>query len=299
VCSDNTPTSYSLLDCLQEQAGPGYLLTALLLNLTGARCLLLPSCRYHSNARFVASVACRSIRLLPAAVTEQLDRQLAHIVTWASCVPATYLTNGFIKDAGMVPTLLLSLLQQQLFASVAYSAALQVVSSGDAAAGWAPLHQVRVPLISSARAMIQYQCTYSPLCCAGKGSAHSDKDSLTVCQLMLLTFEGTADNRHQSMFPSLPASLEASELALYYALAALRSAAVSCNSYWANCSSQRRCPASSSTPSGPTHRQRLLACCILTWPLSATVSSGTAPAARVRITTLYHSWTPASGALAA
>jgi hypothetical protein len=58
-------------------------------------------------------------------------------------VPAIYLTNGFIRDAGMVPTLLLSLLHQQLFASVAYSAALQVVSCGDAAAGWAPLHQVR------------------------------------------------------------------------------------------------------------------------------------------------------------
>jgi hypothetical protein len=47
----------------------------------------------------------------------------------------------------MVPTLLLSLLYQQLFASVAYSAAVQMVPGGDSAfreASWEPVRQVCV-----------------------------------------------------------------------------------------------------------------------------------------------------------
>jgi hypothetical protein len=84
------------------------------------------------------------IRLLPAAETEQLDRRPTDIFTWASQAPAVYLSHGCCDDAGMVPTLLLSLQQQQLFASVAYTAGFQVVQSGGGAAAeasWAPLQQ--------------------------------------------------------------------------------------------------------------------------------------------------------------
>jgi hypothetical protein len=107
-------------------------------------CLLLR--RDHSNARFVASAACHSIRLLPADATKQLDTQLAHLSLWSGCVPALYLSHGYCRDAGMVPTLLLSLLHQQLFASVAYTAALQVAQAGDAetsaTSGWETVQQV-------------------------------------------------------------------------------------------------------------------------------------------------------------
>jgi hypothetical protein len=68
-------------------------------------------------------------------------------MTWASHVPALHLLYGWNDDAGMVPTLLLSLLHQQLFVSMAYSAALQVVSAGDSAsrdACWEPVRQVRI-----------------------------------------------------------------------------------------------------------------------------------------------------------
>jgi hypothetical protein len=66
-------------------------------------------------------------------------------MTWASHAPALHLLHGWVNDAAMVPTLLLSLLHQQLFASVAYSAALQLVPGGDSAsrdASWEPVRQV-------------------------------------------------------------------------------------------------------------------------------------------------------------
>jgi hypothetical protein len=105
-------------------------------------------CRDRSIMCCAASLARHSIRLLPAAETEQLDRRAADVFTWASQAPALYLSQGSCDDAGMIPTLLLALLQQQLFASVAYTAAMHAVGSGAGAAAeasWAPVQQVRSP----------------------------------------------------------------------------------------------------------------------------------------------------------
>lgn len=128
-----SPALHTLTDVHAEQ----------LLSPTRALCI----CRHRSNARFVASAACHTLRLLPAAETEQLDKRLADVFMWASQAPAVYLSHGYCADVAMLPTLLLSLLEQQLLASVAYSTMRQVVHAGDRAAAeasWAPLQQVRV-----------------------------------------------------------------------------------------------------------------------------------------------------------
>jgi hypothetical protein len=70
------------------------------------------------------------------------------------------------EDAGMVPTLLLSLLHQQLFASVAYTASLQVVQAGGGAASkacWEPVRQVRGAVAECMQVTLMLGCAI--VCC--------------------------------------------------------------------------------------------------------------------------------------
>lgn len=116
------------------------------------------TCRLHSNARYVTPLAQQSVRLLPSGTIEPLDLQLGHIIKWASATPSLYYTHGLIMDAAAVPALLVSLLQHQLFASVAYSTVMEQLAERSAPSGdslhdlkdayahdnqsWSPLIQV-------------------------------------------------------------------------------------------------------------------------------------------------------------
>jgi hypothetical protein len=79
--------------------------------------------------------------------------QLQRITAWRIATPAVYLTYGIEGHAALLPVQLLSVLQQQLFASVAYSTAMEQLegsrpvlaagaSSADVDSSWGPVSQV-------------------------------------------------------------------------------------------------------------------------------------------------------------
>uniref|UniRef100_A0A383W442 Uncharacterized protein n=1 Tax=Tetradesmus obliquus TaxID=3088 RepID=A0A383W442_TETOB len=106
-----------------------------------------------ANAPYVASIASHAVRLLPPAETRPLDLRLQQMVAWRMATPAVYLTYRIGDSIALLPLQLLSLLQQQLFAAVAYSTAMQQLegarpllpagaSDADVAASWGPVKQV-------------------------------------------------------------------------------------------------------------------------------------------------------------
>jgi hypothetical protein len=118
-------------------------------------CLLLlvaVACSRFVNAPFVASIASKAVRLLPAAETVALDRKLPHVVSWRIATPAVTFTYGVDGDAALLPVQLLSLLHQQLFASVAFSTAMEQLEGSrptvaaddyDEVESWGPVKEVR------------------------------------------------------------------------------------------------------------------------------------------------------------
>jgi hypothetical protein len=79
--------------------------------------------------------------------------QLQRIIEWRMTTPAVYLTYGTGGHAALLPVQLLSVLQQQLFASVAYSTAMEQLEGSrpglaagardtDVKSSWGPVHQV-------------------------------------------------------------------------------------------------------------------------------------------------------------
>jgi hypothetical protein len=66
------------------------------------------------------------IRTLPASETRELDLQYSTVLQWiSSTTPALYITTDLRSDVSSVPVLLVALLQQQLFVSVAYSTVME------------------------------------------------------------------------------------------------------------------------------------------------------------------------------
>lgn len=124
------------------------------------------------------------MRFLPAEDTRVLDVRLAEVTAWRMATPAVYLTYSAVGDAAQLPVLMLSLLQQQLFASVAYSTALEQLEGSRPTASiegcsdhsWSPVKMVN--------------------------------DVVIVLLLMWLTFpEGTANSCAQRDYCLPPASL--------------------------------------------------------------------------------------------
>ncbi|WIA15314.1 hypothetical protein OEZ85_001981 [Tetradesmus obliquus] len=106
-----------------------------------------------ADAAFVASLVLHAVRLLQPAETLPLDLQLQQVTAWRMATPAVYLTFGIDDSVALLPVQLLSLLQQQLFAAVAYSTAMQQLegarpllpagaSDADVAASWGPVKQM-------------------------------------------------------------------------------------------------------------------------------------------------------------
>jgi hypothetical protein len=98
-------------------------------------------------------MASSTVRLLPASQTRALDMQLQRITEWRIATPAVHLTFGIDGHAALLPVQLLSVLQQQLFASVAYSTTMEQLegsrpvlaardSSADVDSSWGPVFQV-------------------------------------------------------------------------------------------------------------------------------------------------------------
>jgi hypothetical protein len=113
-------------------------------------------CSYVVNGPFVASIAANSVLQLPAAETRDLDLQLQHVIAWRIATPAVFLTYGVDSSSTLLPVQRLSLLQQQLFASVAYSTAMEQLegsrpalpagaSDADVTRSWGPVKEVNSP----------------------------------------------------------------------------------------------------------------------------------------------------------
>eukprot|EP00775_Hariotina_reticulata_P005776 gene5776-6015_t len=86
----------------------------------------LPKAGAPTHPGLAAALSASFIKSLPASQTLELDQHCQTVLQWiSSTTPALYITTDLCADVSLVPALLVALLQQQLFVSVAYSTVME------------------------------------------------------------------------------------------------------------------------------------------------------------------------------